>query len=118
MTMTDLAKTALVLCDLQNDFIDPKGAYGRAGFFSALLAAVPARVQPVAEAMRRAGGLIVATHFTLVPGKGGVPLITPHMQKLRPFLGVGDFAPGSWGHALVDELAPADLAIEKIAFSA
>ncbi len=118
MTLTDLAKTALVLCDLQNDFIHKDGAYSRGGSGSTALAAVPARVKPVAEAMRRGGGWIVSTHFTLVPGKGGEPLISAHMKKLRPFLRAGDFAPGSWGHALVDELAPADITVEKVAFSA
>jgi ureidoacrylate peracid hydrolase len=37
---------------------------------------------------------------------------------LRPFLTKGDFLPGAWGHALVDELQPADLTVEKIAYSA
>ena len=68
--------------------------------------------------MRRSGGLIAATLFTLVPGRGGEPIIAPHLKKLRPFLGKGDFAPGSWGQQLVDELAPADLTVEKIAYSA
>jgi len=39
-------------------------------------------------------------------------------QKLRPFLGKGDFCPGSWGHNLVDNLKPADLVVEKVAYSA
>ena len=37
---------------------------------------------------------------------------------MRPFLRKGDFAPGAWGHGLVDDLAPSDFAIEKIAYSA
>ena len=37
---------------------------------------------------------------------------------MRPFLKKGDFAPGAWGQQLVDELAPADVAVEKIAYSA
>ena len=40
------------------------------------------------------------------------------MKRLRPFLGQGDFAPGSFGHALVEELQPADLSVEKVAYSA
>ncbi len=68
--------------------------------------------------MRQAGGWIVSTHFTLVPGKGGVPFILDHLRKLRPFLTKGDFQPGGWGHALVDELQPADLSVEKVAYSA
>jgi nicotinamidase-related amidase len=72
----------------------------------------------VCDAVRAKGGWIVSTHFTLVPGKGGAPFVSPHLKKLRPFLGKGDFAPGSWGHALVDELTPSDLSVEKVAFSA
>ena len=45
-------------------------------------------------------------------------MISPHLKKLRPFLAKGDFAPGSWGQALVDEMQPADFSIEKIAYSA
>jgi nicotinamidase-related amidase len=116
--MTDLSKTALLICDLQNDFLDPKGAYGRAGQTSADIAAVPARVKPVAERVRQQGGWIVSTHFTLVPGKGGAPFISAHLKKLRPFLTKGDFAPGSWGIDLIDALKPADLSVEKVAYSA
>ena len=110
--------TALLLCDLQNDFIHPNGAYGRAGLGTPDIAALPGRLAPLAEAVRRRGGWIVSTHFTLVPGKGGAPFISPHLAKLRPFLTKGDFTPGSWGHAMVDELGPSDLMAEKIAFSA
>jgi nicotinamidase-related amidase len=111
-------KVALVLVDLQNDFIHPGGAYARGGAVAAPIAALPARLKPVADAVRAKGGWIVSTHFTLVPGKHGEPFISPHLKQVRPFLRKDDFAPGSWGHALVDDLAPADLAVEKVAFSA
>jgi len=112
------ARTALVLVDLQNDFLHPNGAYGRAGVTAPEIAALPARLKPVADTMRRAGGWVVSTHFTLVPGRGGKPLILAHLKKLRPFLAKGDFAPGGFGHDLVAELKPADLMIEKVAYSA
>ena len=64
------------------------------------------------------GVLVVATLFTLVSGRGGEPIIGPHLKSLRPFLTGGDFAPGAWGQQLVDELAPADVSVEKIAYSA
>lgn len=112
------ARTALLLVDLQNDFIHPEGAYARGGLSCAAIAALPARLRPVADALRAADGWIVSTHFTLVPGKGGEPLLSQHLKRLRPFLGKGDFAPGSFGHTLVDELQPADIAVEKVAYSA
>ena len=89
----DPRTTALMLCDLQNDFVDPKGAYGRAGQIAAEIAALPARLRPVRDALRAKGGWIVAT-------------------------AKGDFAPGSWGHDVVDALKPVDLAVEKVAYSA
>jgi nicotinamidase-related amidase len=111
-------RTALLTIDLQNDFLHPDGAYGRAGLGAAQIAALPARVAPVAEAVRAAGGSYVSAQFTLVPGPGGAPLISPHLAKLRPFLTTGDFAPGAFGHGLVDALAPADYTVEKVAYSA
>jgi nicotinamidase-related amidase len=113
-----LTHTALLLCDLQNDFLHEDGAYGRAGLYNAEIAALPARLLPLAEAFRAAGAPVIATHFTLVPDGLGEPLIAPHLKKLRPFLTTGDFAPGAWGQQTVAELQPVDFAVEKIAYSA
>ena len=110
--------TALILGDLQNDFLHAQGAYGRAGQTAADIAALPDRLAPLVRAARDNGILIVATLFTLAPGRGGEPIISAHLKSLRPFLRKGDFAPGSWGQQLIDQLAPADIDIEKIAYSA
>ena len=118
MSEIDPATTALMLVDMQNDFLHPEGAYGRAGQKSDDIAALPDRLVAIADAVREAGGWIVSTHFTLVPGKGGEPFISPHLKKLRPFLDKGDFQPGAFGHQLIDALQPADLTVEKVAFSA
>jgi nicotinamidase-related amidase len=118
MTPIDPRRTALLTIDLQNDFLHPQGAYGRAGQTAEAIAALPARIAPLASALRAKGGTYVSAQFTLVPGPGGEPLIAPHLKALRPFLGKGDFAPGAWGHALVDALAPADYTVEKVAYSA
>lgn len=113
-----LAETALLIIDLQNDFLHPEGAYARGGAGAPAIAALPARLRPLVELVRRRGVPIVSTQFTLVPGRGGEPIIAPHLKALRPFLRRGDFLPGGWGHALVDDLAPADCTVEKIAYSA
>ncbi len=67
---------------------------------------------------RGKGGTYISAQFTLVPGPNDEPLIAPHLKELRPFLGKGDFAPGKFGHRLVDTLAPADYTVEKVAYSA
>lgn len=115
MTLQD---TALLVCDLQNDFVHPDGAYGRAGLGTPEIAALPDRLKPLADRLRAGGGWVVQTQFTLVPGRGGEPLISPHLRALRPFLQRGDFCPGAWGHQMVDALQPADLSVEKVAYSA
>ena len=116
--MSGWSTTALLLVDLQNDFLHPDGAYGRGGAVSPVAAALPERLAPLATAVRRAGGLVAATQFTLVTGRGGEPMISPHLRRLRPFLRRGDFLPGAWGHGVVDALGPIDLAVEKVAYSA
>ena len=114
----DAASTAVLIVDLQNDFLHPKGAYGRSRTSSPEIAALPDRIRPLLDTVRRAGGWVVSTQFTLVPGRDRAPFISPHLKKMRPFLTTGDFFPGGWGHALVDKLQPADLTVEKVAYSA
>ena len=114
----DPKRTGLLTIDLQNDFLHPEGAYGRAGQGATSITALPARIKPLVDALRAKGGTYISAQFTLVPGPGGAPLIAPHLKKLRPFLTKGDFAPGQFGHALVDGLAPADYTVEKVAYSA
>ena len=113
------AKTALVIIDLQNDFLDPKGAYARGGDTNPPALLLPARVAAVARALKAAGGLVVASQFTLWPNAAGEPMVSPHLKSLRPYLKKGDFAPGSWGQANVDALAGlVDITVSKVAYSA
>ena len=111
--------TALIIIDLQNDFLDASGAYARGGCALPSLQALPGRVLPVAQAVKAAGGLVVASQFTLWPDASGEPMVSPHLHRLRPFLRKGDFAPGSHGQACVSTLLPVvDVAVQKVAYSA
>lgn len=114
----DPGRTAVLTIDLQNDFLHPQGAYGRAGQTAASITPLPERIAPVIEALRGRGGNYISAQFTLVPRPEGEPLIAPHLKSLRPFLTRGDFEPGAFGHDLVDALKPADFAVEKINYSA
>jgi nicotinamidase-related amidase len=116
--MININSIGLLIVDLQNDFLHSQGAYGRAGLKNPDIGSLPNRIAPIAKKLRMMGGWVVSTQFTLVPGKENNPFISEHLMKLRPFLSKGDFLPGVWGHDLVDELKPADLTIEKVAYSA
>lgn len=112
-------KTALIIIDLQNDFLDAKGAYARGGDANPAAAPLPPRVAEVARAVKTKGGMVIASQFTLWPDAAGEPMVSPHLQTLRPFLRKGDFAPGSWGQANVDALQGlVDVAVCKVAYSA
>ena len=119
----DPRTTALVIVDLQNDFLAPDGAYARGGAArgpaAEAMGALPARLAPLAAALAVAGGCVAASRFTLWPGAGGTPIVSPHLARLRPFLRAGDFAPGSRGQAVVDALAPhVQFCVDKVAYSA
>ncbi|WP_447577556.1 cysteine hydrolase family protein [Achromobacter kerstersii] len=115
----DPRTTALLIVDLQNDFLAPGGAYDRGGAVSREARVLPARVAPVARAVKAHGGLVAASLFTLWPDAHGEPMISPHLKQLRPFLAKGDFAAGSRGQANVAELdGLVDVSVWKVAYSA
>jgi len=112
-------RIGLVIVDLQNDFLSPEGAYARGHTVSPEALLLPARVAPVAQAVKQHQGMVAASLFTLWPDTQGQPMISPHLLERRPFLRAGDFAPGSWGQANVDIIAPwVDVAVCKVAYSA
>ncbi len=112
-------RVALVVIDLQNDFIAPDGAYARGGAVSPAALLLPPRVAQVAQAVKAGGGLVAGSQFTLWPDAEGEPMVSPHLKELRPFLRRGDFAPGGTGQAHVPEIAPwVDVSVCKVAYSA
>jgi ureidoacrylate peracid hydrolase len=112
-------RIALIIVDLQNDFLSPQGAYTRGKTVTSEAVLLPERLVPVAQFVKKHHGLVAASLFTLWPDAEGQPMISPHLLERRPFLQKGDFAPGSWGQANVDVLTPlVDVVISKVAYSA
>ena len=113
------ASTALIIVDLQNDFLSPQGAYARGKTVSSQALLLPARIAPVAQTLKAQGGYVAASQFTLWPDAKGEPMVSPHLLEKRPFLRKGDFAPGSEGQDNVPELKDCvDLVVCKVAYSA
>ena len=69
----DAASAAVLIVDLQNDFLHPEGAYGRSGTSSPEIAALPARIRPLLDTVRQAGGWVVSTQFSLILGVAASP---------------------------------------------
>ncbi|MGK5741900.1 cysteine hydrolase family protein [Micromonospora sp. URMC 103] len=127
--VVDLDATALVLLDLQNDFCSPGGWTQRSGLdHTACRAAVPGAVRAV-EAARALGVPVIWVYWHNRPDLRNLGPPTLYSFKHRPDqAGIGEpldhgrvLTEGSWGAALVDELAelvrPDDIHVEKYRMS-
>ena len=113
------AHVAVIMVDLQNDFLHPSGAYARGNTVSAQALLLPERIAPVAQALKAQGGMVTASQFTLWPDAKGQPMVSAHLKEKRPFLRQGDFAPGSHGQETVEAVRPwVDVHVCKVAYSA
>jgi nicotinamidase-related amidase len=112
--------TALVVIDMQRDFVEP-GGFGESlgNDVTSLLGIVPT-LRRVLEAWRRIGGLVVHTREGHLPDLSDCP--PAKRSRGTPRLRIGDAGPmgrvlvrGEPGHAIVGSLAPRDgeLVIDK-----
>ncbi len=109
----DMAHTALLIIDMQRDFVEPGGFGETLGNDVSLLTAIVPTVQAVLHAWREAGGLVVHTRESHAPDLSDCP----SAKRLRgaPTLRIGDVGPmgrilvrGEPGNAIVPALAPID----------
>ncbi|MEZ5044281.1 MAG: cysteine hydrolase [Saprospiraceae bacterium] len=112
------SKSALLLVDMQNDFLHPVGAYGRAKINLPNSRARIEQMIKVSNSFKELGSRIISANFTLIADKDNIPIIPADFKATHPFLNRGDFQYGRWGHQLIDELGPADFIINKITYSA
>ncbi len=106
------ASCALVIIDMQRDFVDP-GGFGEAlGNDVSLLRRAIAPTQKVLAAARAAGLFVVHTREGHRPDLADLPPTKKLRGKLKN--GIGDAGPmgrilvrGEYGHDIIDELKPA-----------
>ena len=109
----DLSTTALVLIDMQRDFLEPGGFGETLGNDVSLLAAAIAPCRAVLDAARRLGMLVVHTREGHRPDLSDAPIAK--IERGSPSLRIGAQGPmgrilvrGEPGHAIVPALAPAE----------
>jgi len=116
----DLAQTALLIIDMQRDFVEPGGFGASLGNDVLPLQAIIPTTQRVLQAWRAAGGLVVHTREGHLPDLSDCP--PAKRDRGHPSLRIGDVGPmgrvlvrGEPGHAIVPELAPiaGELVIDK-----
>ena len=116
----EVAKTALVIIDMQRDFVEPGGFGETLGNDVSLLQAIVPTTQAVLAAWRKAGGYVVHTREAHAADLSDCP----PAKRLRgnPALRIGDTGPmgrilvaGEPGNQIIPELAPieGELVIDK-----
>lgn len=107
----DLQKTALVLIDMQRDFIEPGGFGDTLGNDVSLLEAIVPATKVVLDTWREAGGLVVHTRESHHPDLSDCP--PAKLNRGNPTLRIGDEGPmgrilvrGELGNQIIDALAP------------
>jgi nicotinamidase-related amidase len=107
----DLPKTALVLIDMQRDFIEPGGFGETLGNDVSLLEAIVPATKMTLDAWREAGGLVVHTREAHRPDLSDCP--PAKRNRGNPSLRIGDEGPmgrilvmGEPGNQIIDALAP------------
>lgn len=105
------ADTALVIIDMQRDFLLPGGFGETLGNDVGRLASVVTALQPVLAAARAAGLTVIHTREGHLPDLSDCP--PAKLNRGNPSLRIGDEGPfgrilirGEYGHDIVDELAP------------
>lgn len=108
-----LARTALVVIDMQRDFVEPGGFGASLGNDVRRLQAIVPALQRLLAAWRAAGGWVVHTREGHAPDLSDCP--PAKRDRGRPVLRIGDAGPmgrvliqGEPGHAIIPELAPVD----------
>lgn len=116
----DLPRAALVIIDMQRDFVEPGGFGESLGNDVTRLQAILPTCAAVLAAWRAAGAWVVHTREGHLPDLSDCP--PAKRLRGRPSLRIGDTGPmgrvlviGEPGHAIVPELAPVDgeLVIDK-----
>ena len=109
----DVASTALVLIDMQRDFIEPGGFGETLGNDVSLLEAIVPATRTVLEAWREAGGLVVHTREAHKADLSDCP--PAKRNRGNPSLRIGDEGPmgrilvmGEPGNQIIEALAPVE----------
>jgi nicotinamidase-related amidase len=109
----DPATTALLVIDMQRDFVEPGGFGETLGNDVALLRVVIPPLKAVLDATRAAGMTVIHTREGHRPDLSDLP--PAKLRRGNPSLRIGDPGPkgrilirGEYGHDIIDELAPVE----------
>ena len=112
--LVDPSRAALVIIDMQRDFVEPGFAFDRLGVDMSMYPSVRPRIAALLEAARAAGALVVHVQMTTLPGgmsESPAQLRFSLRLQRQDSITSGRFRyteQGDPGRDFVDELAPRD----------
>jgi ureidoacrylate peracid hydrolase len=109
----DSRKSALLVVDLQNDFLHPDGVFPRNGVTPAGAEGLVAALVPVIEACRRLRVPVIYARMLIRRTPDGTPVGAGLLPWYRPFLRGEGLTPGSWGASVIEELPAPDYVVDK-----
>jgi nicotinamidase-related amidase len=121
----DLARSALVVIDMQNDFCHPKGWFGQKGISVKPMRKPIATIAGLLPAWRAAGGGVVWLNWGVRPDRLNLsPTVQFKGKRSAEGVGYAESSPddrglsvvaGEWGAQVIDELiaAPSDITVFK-----
>jgi nicotinamidase-related amidase len=116
----DPERTALLIIDMQRDFVEPGGFGETLGNDVSLLREIIPPLRAVLDATREAGITVIHTREGHLPDLSDCP--PAKLNRGKPSLRIGDPGPrgrilirGEYGHDIIDELSPApgELVVDK-----
>ena len=109
----ELSHTALMIIDMQRDFVLPGGFGESLGNDVSRLASIVPTLQDILHAWRRAKGLVVHTREAHLPDLSDCP--NAKLHRGQPSQKIGDVGAmgrllirGEWGSDIIDELKPVE----------
>jgi nicotinamidase-related amidase len=121
----DLARSALIVVDMQNDFCHPKGWFGQKGISVKPMRKPIATIASLLPVWRAAGGAVVWLNWGVRPDRLNLsPTVQFKGKRSADGIGYAEPSPddrglsvvaGEWGAQVVDELsaAPSDITVFK-----
>lgn len=124
--LVDPHHAALVLIDMQCDFVEPDGAFGRMGVDLSMYAESRPRLRKLLLDARQAGVLVAHVQNTALPRRlsDAPSQIRFNLRMHAAARGEGEplrySVPGTWGHQFIEELTPVgdELVVPKYRSSA
>lgn len=110
----DPRKTALLIIDMQNDYVHPEGVFHRNGLIIENPDQIIAHQKEVIDFCKRLKIPVIYLRWVIRVDSEGKPIDSGLYTKVRPFLLKEGLRQGTWGAQCIEDLPAPDYDIKKV----